>query len=184
MPPAEPDQPRPDAPAPPAPAEVASTLVYDQLRRLARRYVGREPVDVTVEATALVHEVYLQLCGSRMPQINDEGHFIAICARLMRQILVTHARRRHGRRRAHGGNADLLDRVVASFEERCPSLDALDVAMQRLHEIDPRKAAVVELRFFAGVDETLAADILDVSTRTVRREWTLARAWLRAEIRP
>jgi RNA polymerase sigma-70 factor (ECF subfamily) len=179
MPPADPDRIRPDALA-----EVAGTLVYDQLRRLARRYVSREPVDVTVEATALVHEVYLMLCGSRRPQVNDQGHFLAICARLMRQILVTHARRRHGRRRAHSGNADLLDRVVASFEERCPSLDALDTAMQRLHEVDPRKAAVVELRFFAGVDEDQAAEILDVSTRTVRREWTLARAWLRAEVRP
>ncbi len=163
-------------------AVVAETLVYDQLRRIAHQYVRREPVDLTIEATALVHEVYLQFSGRAMPSVNDEGHFIAICARLMRQVLVNHARRRNGRKRVHAQASYMLDGVVAMFEERCTDLEALDSALGELHEQDPRKASVIELRFFAGLSDERIADLLDVSTRTVRREWQIARAWLRQEV--
>lgn len=162
--------------------DVAAPAAYAELRRIAARYVRGEPADRTLDATALVHEVWLSLSRHPMPPRNDEAHFIASCARLMRQILVTHARRRRVRGRVHTGHAELLDRAIDGLGRDDASLEAAGEALERLERLDPRKASIVELRSFAAIPEARVAELLDVSPRTVRREWTLARAWLRAEM--
>lgn len=162
--------------------ELAGPAVYAELRRIAGRYVHGEPANRTLDATALVHEVWLSLERHPMPPRRDPAHFLASCARLMRQILVTHARRRRIRGRVHQAHAELLDRAVMALERSDDSLERVGASLERLDEVDPRKASIVELRSFAGVPEVRIAELLDISPRTVRREWTLARAWLRHDM--
>ncbi len=155
-------------------------LVYEELRRLARSMMEREAPGQTLQPTALVHDAYLRLMGPRPDEVSwsSRAHFFAAAAIAMRRILVDRARRRN--RLRHGGGrrrVDLDDRVAA-FDEDAIDFEVLDEALRRMETEDPRMSRVVMLRFFAGlsIDETATA--MNVSPRTVKREWTCARAWL------
>ena len=155
-------------------------LVYDELRELARRELYREASGHTLHATALVHEAYLKLAGTAMPA-SDRSHFLAIAARSMRQVLVDHARRRKAVKRGGDMVRTTLTDAGAQVEFRPDELIALDAALERL---DERQRQIVELRFFAGMEEKEIAGVLGVSDRTVRREWVKARAWLYRDMYP
>ncbi len=152
-------------------------LVYSELRRVARARLRHERPGHTLQATALVHEAYVRLVGGRGPAPQNRAQLFAIAARLMREILVDHARRKAASKR--GGSVSLVG-LDESIEAPIAPVDilALDRALTELHARDPRLCRVVELRFFAGltIDET--ADALEVSTATVERDWTVSRAWL------
>ncbi len=158
-------------------------LVYDQLRRLAQSYLNNERQDHTLQATALVHEVYLRLAGKRRPRWRDREHFFAVAALIMRRILVDRARRR-GRLR-HGGDSVRVTLApdLAWVDPGAVDLLALDQALSRLAVLDARRARLVELRFYAGLTLEETAEALSVGTATVVREWRLARAWLNRELR-
>ena len=153
-------------------------LVYDELRRVARSHLRREQPGHPLQATALVHEVYLRLVDVERLTLKNRAHFFAIAAKLMRQILVDHARRQHAEKR--GGGATMVSLDAVSPAAQPPSVDvlALDQALEALSAIDARQVGVVELRFFAGLDIDETAEALEISTATVEREWAMARAWL------
>jgi len=157
-------------------------LVYDELRRLAQHYLRRERADHTLKSTALVHEAYVRLIGQDTPAWQSRAHFFGIAARLMRQILVEHARTRHAAKR--GGHAFklTLEDISAVAQPANVDLVALDDALKKLSTQDARQSRIVELRFFAGLTIEDAAEVLDISPATVTREWTIARAWLFREI--
>ncbi len=151
-------------------------LVYDHLRRLARDQLGREYGERTLNATALVHEAYLKLAGSRSLAARDRAHFLAIASRAMRQVLVDHARERKAAKRGggHWERTTLTDAAWAG--EFHP--DEVLILEEAMLELDPRQRQVVELRFFGGMDEREIAEVLGISERTVHRDWVKARAWL------
>ena len=153
-------------------------LVYDELRRVARRRLRGESPGHALQSTALVHEVYLRLVDVDRMTVKNRAHFFALAATLMRQILVDHARRQHADKR--GGRATMLSLDAVSPVALPSSVDllALDQALGALSSIDERQCRVVELRFFAGLSIDEAADALGVSPATVEREWALAKAWL------
>lgn len=157
-------------------------LVYDSLRDLARRELRRERPDHTLSATALVHEAYLKLVQLDRIDWKGRAHFFGVCAPVMRQVLISHARSRNAVKRGAGAAKLPLADALAVAEERPEELVALDEALTRLEALSPRQARVVEARFFAGmsVEETAAA--LGISPATVKREWTAARAWLNREL--
>jgi RNA polymerase sigma factor (TIGR02999 family) len=152
--------------------------VYAELRVLARAHLRRERRDHTLGATALVHEVYLRLLGGRAPAWNDRQHFFRAAAEAMRRILVEHARRRARVKRGGNPLRVSLSGVMVAADEDPEALLALDDAIRRLDQQDPTAADVVRLRFFAGLSVEEAAQLLDLSERTVKREWAFARAWL------
>ncbi len=158
-------------------------LVYDELRRLAARYLRSERSDHTLQPTALVHEAYARLVGAEVGW-NGRVHFFAVAAGMMRRILVDHAKKRHRVKRGAGAARVALDEVVLVTAEPSIELLALDEALQRLEAFDQRKSKIVELHFFGGLtyDETAAA--LGVSQSTVLRELRLARSWLHREMDP
>jgi RNA polymerase sigma factor (TIGR02999 family) len=153
-------------------------LVYQELRRIADRALGRERQGHTLQATALVHEAYLRLVQQHSAQFQNRAHFFAIASQVVRRILVDHARRRASIKRGAGEAPVILDMDVA---DDAPSVDALalDVALERLASLDPQQARIVEMRFFGGLTVEETADVLKISPRTVKREWSMARAWLR-----
>ncbi len=153
-------------------------VVYDELRRVARRRLRGEPSGYALQSTALVHEVYLRLVDLDRMTLNNRTHFFALAARLMRQILVDHARRQHAEKR--GGRVTILNVDDVSPVARPSSVDvlALNEALDALASIDGQQCRVVELRFFAGLNIDEAAEALGVSAATVEREWALAKAWL------
>jgi RNA polymerase sigma factor (TIGR02999 family) len=157
-------------------------LVYKELHRLAHHYMSRERLGHTLQTTALVDEVYLRLIDQRV-RWQSQTHFCGVAAQMMRRILVDHART-HGRQKRGGGaQAVSLDEAASASHESPPTdLVALDETLRRLAEIDPQKSRIVELRFFGGlsVEETAAA--LGVSVTTVKRHWSMARAWLYREM--
>jgi RNA polymerase sigma factor (TIGR02999 family) len=157
-------------------------LVYDELRRLAQHYLRRERADHTLQSTALVHEAYVRLVGQDSPPWQSRAHFFGIAARLMRQILVEHARAHHAAKR--GGHSFKLTLEDAAALPQAADVDlvALDDALRKLSEQDPRQSRIVELRFFAGLTIEDSAEVLEISRATVAREWTVARAWLYREI--
>jgi RNA polymerase sigma factor (TIGR02999 family) len=157
-------------------------LVYQDLRRAAHRYMLGERPGHTLQTTALIHEVYLRLLGVRRLGFRDRVHFLAMCARLMRRILVDFARTRGARKRGGSAARLSLDGALEISARMDPDLVSLDEAMKRLSEVDTRKSRVVEMRFFGGlsVEETAAA--LEVSPDTVMRDWKLAKSWLRREM--
>ncbi len=157
-------------------------LIYDELRRLAGRYIKRERPDHTLQATALVHEAYLKLFGQPTAAWADRSHFMAVAAIAMRRILVNHARSHRAARRGGGRARVALDEAAAVFEDRAIDLVALDEALKRLAQIDPDQARIVELRFFGGLSVEDTARLLGVSVRTVHYDWAMARAWLRGEL--
>ena len=153
-------------------------LVYDELRRVARRRFQREQPGHALQPTALVHEVYMRLVDVDRLTLKNRTHFFAVAAKLMRQILVDHARRQHADKRGGGVTMVSVDDVSPAAQP--PSVDvlALDEALEALSAIDARQVSVVELRFFGGLDIEEAAEALEVSPATVEREWALAKAWL------
>lgn len=157
-------------------------LVYDELRRLARGYLQRERPDHTLQATGLVHEAYLRLVDQRTATWQNRAHFLAVAAQVMRHILVDHARR-HGREKRGGSFAKVdFDEALAASSARSLDFVAVDDALRDLAELNPQHSRIVELRFFGGMKVEEVAEVLDVSTRTVEREWRMAAAWLRRQI--
>jgi RNA polymerase sigma-70 factor (ECF subfamily) len=156
-------------------------LLYDDLRRVARGHLRRERPGHSLQATALVHEVFLRLVEMDRMTVKSRTHFFALSARLMRQILVDHARRQRASKRGSGAVVIGLNEVAgAAAPTATASVDvlALDEALETLSSLDPRQCRVVELRFFAGFNIPEAAEALGVSTATVEREWAMAKAWL------
>ena len=157
-------------------------LVYDELHRLAQRYLIHERAGHTLQATALVHEAYLRLAETDDLRFENRSHLVGFAARAMRQVLVNHAKSRRALKRGGGKKPIALDDAVAMFEERAIDLVALDEALSQLAEIDSRQARVVELRFFGGLTAEEAGDVLDISVSTVERDWGAAKAWLHRAI--
>jgi RNA polymerase sigma factor (TIGR02999 family) len=157
-------------------------LVERELHRLARAYMRRERKGHTLQATALVNEVFLRFAHPANPRWQDRAHFIGIAARLMRQVLVDHARSRGYRKRGGGGQRVPLDKALLITP--APNLDvlAVDRALEAFAKIDPRKSQVVELRFFGGLSVEETADVLGISVETVKRDWRVAKLWLSREL--
>ena len=157
-------------------------LVERELHRLARAYMRRERKGHTLQATALVNEVFLRLAHPPSPPWQDRAHFVGIAARLMRQVLVDHARSRGYRKRGGGVNPVPLDKSLLITPE--PDLDvlAVDRALEAFAKVDPRKSQVVELRFFGGLSVEETADVLGISVETVKRDWRVAKLWLSREL--
>ena len=154
------------------------SLVYLELKRLARSYLRRERPDHSLAVTELVHEVYLRLAGTDQNWKN-RAHFFAVAAQAMRRVLVDHARAHRAKKRGSGKANLSLDEGVFLTPERCEYLLEVDEALEKLRTIDPRQARVVELRFFGDLSIEEAAEVLHCSTRTVKRDWRFAQAWLR-----
>ena len=157
-------------------------LVNAELRRLARRYMGQERAGHTLQPTALINEVYLRLIDWRSIRWQDRAHFFGVSARLMRRTLVDHARRhRTGKRGGHAVTV-CFDETVVVPPQRGTDVIAIDEALKTLAVHDDRKSQIVELRFFGGLSVEETAEVLNISPRTVKREWSLARAWLFCEL--
>src|SRR5262245_42064784 len=161
---------------------VLTPIVYAELHRLARHYMAGERADHTLQATALVHEAYLKLVDSSRVQWQNRAHFLAVAAQIMRRILVDFARSRGYLKRGGGWDKVTLDETVVVTADQDAGLVAIDEALQTLARFDPRKAQVVELRFFGGLTLEETAEALGVSADTVGRDWTAARAWLKREL--
>ena len=175
---------KPFRPATGPPAGGPATLlplVYDQLRRLASRYVNREGLGNTLQPTALVHEAYLQLARHLPGASLNRDEFFGFAANSMRRILVDHARRRGAAKRGGGWRRRQVNDELPA-EDRDEFVVALDRALDRLAAIDPQQARLVELRFFGGLTIEETAGVLGISTRTVDREWLIAKGWLHREI--
>lgn len=153
-------------------------LVYDELRSLASGYMRRERGDHTLQTTALVNEAYVKLVGHKDSLFENRLHFFAVAAKVMRQILIDHARTRQYEKRGGKAVKVSLDEAVIMTDERASDLLALDEALKELAAIDQRKSQVVELRFFGGMTIEETAEFLGVSFNTVVRDWEMARAWL------
>jgi RNA polymerase sigma factor (TIGR02999 family) len=158
-------------------------LVEAELRRLARGYMGRERRDHTLQVTALVNEAFLRLTDARQLRWQDRAHFLGISARLMRRVLVDHARARGYQKRGGAARRVELDEALVVSPGLSVELLALDRALDELAAADPRKARVIELRFFGGLSVEETAEALHVSTDTVKRDWRLARLWLLRELK-
>ena len=162
--------------------ERLTPLVYAELRRLARRYMGRERRGHTLQTSALVNEAYLRLVGAQGVQWRNRAHFFAVSAQAMRRILVDFARARRNLKRGRGRPPVSLEDVALVAPERQADLLALDEALSRLASLSPRQGRVVELRYFGGLSEEEIAGVLGLSPRTVRSDWSLARTWLYREL--
>jgi len=153
-------------------------LVYEELRRLARSYMRREPKGHTLQTTALINEAYVRLVDQQSVRWQNRSHFFAISAQIMRRILVDHARRHLQAKRGGGAKRISLDEVMIVAKERSEEVLMLDEALSNLARLDPRRSQVVELRYFAGLNNSEIASVLKISENTVMRDWNLARAWL------
>lgn len=158
-------------------------LVYEELRRIALRHMRRESTDHTLQATALVHEAYLKLVEQRSVEWQSRAHFFAVASQAMRRILIDHARGSMRDKRGGGQRAIPLDEALVFSPEQSADLLELDVALHRLADFDPRQARIVELRFFGGLSVEEAAAVLGVSPKTVKRDWSVAKAWLHGELK-
>lgn len=157
-------------------------VVYAELRRMAQRYFARENPGHTLQATALVNEVYLKLAADRTTDWRSRAHFFGVAAQMMRHILVDHARGRQVAKRGGGKEKLELDEALVVSNEPAAIVTALDDALKTLAETDERKARIVELRFFGGLTAEETAEVIGVATVTVNREWRLAKAWLQREL--
>lgn len=157
-------------------------LVYPELKRAARRYMGRESPGHTLQTSALINEAYLQLVDQQAVEWQDRAHFFRMASRVMRNILIDHARKHGYKKRGAGAIHVALDEAMIAQGSRAAELVALDDALTALAAVDPRKVELVELRFFGGltVDET--AEVMELSPITIKREWRSAKAWLQTEI--
>lgn len=159
-----------------------ATVVYRELHHIARRLMAGERPNHTLQATALINEAYVRLVDTGQVSWQDRAHFFALCARAMRQILIDHARSRDSAKRGGGQMTLQFDESLGMGGSPQSNFLALDDALNRLAEIDPRKSRVVELRFFGGLRLKETAEVLKVTTRTVQRDWDMARAWLYREL--
>jgi len=163
--------------------EALIPMVYNELRRQARRHLRGERPDHTLESAALVNEAYLRLVRQDAPQWQNRAHFFGVAAQLMRHILVDHARKRIAVKRGAGAPLLALDPELAPAQKPGIDLVALDDALSKLAALDPQQGRLIELRFFGGLSIEEAAVVLSVSPATVKREWATARAWLRRELK-
>jgi RNA polymerase sigma factor (TIGR02999 family) len=158
-------------------------LVHQELRQIARRCMAGERVGHSLQATALVNEAYVRLVDGKAVAWQDRAHFLAVSARVMRRILVDHARAKHAQKRGGEGARVTFDEALVVTDEARQNFVALDDALEALAKFDERKSRVVELRFFGGLSVEETAAVLTVSVDTVMRDWRLAKAWLQAEMR-
>ena len=158
-------------------------LVYGQLRRLARGYMRREREEHTLQATALVHEAYLKLVKQRSVNWQGRSHFFGIAAQLMRRILIDHARGHLRQKRGGAEEVVPLDEALVFSPSQSAELLRLNEALERLTKFDSRQSRIVELRFFGGLSVEETADCLGISPKTVKRDWSMAKAWLHGELR-
>ena len=162
--------------------EKLTQLVYEELRRLAHRYMSGQRADHTLQTTALVNEAYLRLARQEQPNFANRSHFLAVAARAMRQILVDHAKTTLREKRGAGVKAVALDEAALLTPEHPREILDLNEALEKLAVLDARKANVVELSYFGGLKQEEIAEALNISVVTVRRDWTFSRAWLYAEL--
>jgi len=158
-------------------------LLYDELRRLAAYYLREERGNHTLQATALVHEAYLRLVDQREVQWQNRRHFFGVAARVMRRILLDYARKHEAVKRGGSVTHISLDDAVVLSEDNAAELIALDGLLTRLASLDPQQGKIVELRFFAGLSVEETAELMDISPATVKRDWSMAKAWLARELR-
>lgn len=163
--------------------ESLMPLVYDELRRIASRHLGRERSDHTLQPTALVHEAFLRLVDQRTPHWQNRIHFLSVAATMMRRVLIDHAKARHRERRGGNQVRVVLEDNVASTDNRVLEVLAIDEALEKLTALDPQQARVVELRFFGGLSVEEAAQVMGVSTPTIKRYANAARAFLHREMK-
>jgi len=156
--------------------------VYPELRRIAMRYMRAERPGHSLQATALVNEVYLRMVGQKDRDFKNRSHFFAIAATQMRLILVDHARQKRAQKREGQRVRVELTDVLAVSEDKLDQVLEIDAALRRLNEWDPRQCKIVELRFFAGLTEDEVAEVIGVTPRTVKRDWKVAKAWLHGEL--
>jgi RNA polymerase sigma factor (TIGR02999 family) len=158
-------------------------VVYRELHQMAARYMRRERPDHTLQATALVNEAYVRLIDQRGKDWQNRAHFFGVAAQIMRRVLVDHARTHNAAKRGGEFQKISLDDDILPFShEKSDELVALDEALRRLAVFDPRQSRVVELRFFGGLTEDETAEVLGISSRTVKREWSVAKVWLHSEM--
>ena len=157
-------------------------LIYEELRRLARSYLRRERPGHTLQSTALVHEAYLRMVDQQNVSLQNRSHFYGVAAQMIRRILVDHARARRTHKRGDGVIPLALDEARSAHAGSDLDLAALDDALAALAQIDPRQSRIVELRFFAGLSLEETAEVMGVSPATIKRDWTVARAWLKREL--
>ena len=162
--------------------EALIPLVYDELRRIARRRLRGERPDHTLQSAALVNEAYVRLIDLKSPPWQDRAHFFGVAARVMRHILVDHARNRLAAKRGGGAPRLTLDTQIASLRKPEMDLVGLDDALKKLETFDPQQCRIIEMRFFSGLSIEETANALDISPATVKREWATARAWLHREM--
>ncbi|PYK68982.1 MAG: RNA polymerase subunit sigma-70 [Verrucomicrobia bacterium] len=165
-----------------AAVQKLTPLVYEELRRLAHHYMERQRPDHTLQTTALVHEAYLRLVDQSRPSFKDRSHFLAVAAKAMRQILVDHARTARRQKRGAGASKVELDEAALISPEQSGAILNLNDALERLASLDSRAAQGVELRYFGGLNQDEIAEVLKVSTVTVRRDWVFSKAWLYREL--
>lgn len=163
--------------------EKLISVVYDELRRLAAHYMRRERPDHTLQATALVHEAFLRLTEQRDVSWQNKAHFFGVAAQLMRRVLIDHARARLRTKRGAGGQKLPLDEGLILTDAAPLELLAVNDSIERLAKLDARQAHIVELRFFGGLSVEQTAEFLGISPKTVKRDWSVAKAWLHAELR-
>jgi RNA polymerase sigma factor (TIGR02999 family) len=157
-------------------------MVYDELKRLASAYMRRQKPGHSLQTVDLVNEAYMRLVDSNRVNWQDRNHFYAIAAQIMRRLLVDSARKRHSQKRGGGQVQVTLDEYVEVTVEVGTDLAALDDALNQLANLNPRHSRIIELRYFGGLTEEQTAEVLGVSSRTIRRDWTIARAWLYREL--
>ena len=157
-------------------------IVYSELRRLAESYLRAERGDHTLQATALVHEAYLRLVNQRNVDWKNRAQFFGMAASMMRRILVNHAEAHHAAKRGGDAQKISLDDAISFFEEQDLDLLALNQALERLAQMDPRQTEIVELRFFGGLTVEEVAEVLNTSPATVKRDWLMAKSWLLREL--
>jgi RNA polymerase sigma factor (TIGR02999 family) len=159
-------------------------LVYRELRRVAASFLRRERLDHTLQPTALVHEAYMRLVDQSIADCHTRARFFGIAANLMRQILVNHAERHRAAKRGYGKKVALDEANALAVQADVVDVLALDRALNKLAELDPRQSRIVELRFFCGLREEEIAEFLEISVRTVKRDWVVSKAWLHGEMAP
>lgn len=157
-------------------------MVYDELHRMASRYMNRERKEHTLQTTALINEAYVRLVDQKHVHWENRAHFFAISAQIMRRILIDHARRHAYAKRGGGAQKVSLDETAIIANESASDLLLLDEALNRLAEIDTRRSQVVELRYFGGLNNEEISGVLKISENTVTRDWNMARAWLYQEL--
>lgn len=157
-------------------------LVYNELRRMAKRYMSSQPSNHTLQTTALIHEAYLKLADNKEKRFSNRTHFFAVAAQAMRHILVDHARQNRAERRGGGAQVISLEDAPIVSAERASEIVRLDEALKSLSAADERKARVVELRYFGGLSVEETAEVLKVSAETVMRDWRFAKTWLLREL--